>query len=286
MKTDLIQRVANNAEKIVTKKKRIQIPVEIASEILFISDRTCCVCNIRGKNVQIHHIDENPANNEMLNLSVLCLECHNDTMIKGGFGRKLEANQVVKFRQDWLNRVQKRKERADEIASIQSVTDTEIDTIENSKNDDFLNYKVHNDSKVLEDYMQKIKIIKNAQLIIAHTKWDTGITSTMNQGSYDMVDFYEEVLIELATFYPKGHFDKKTPKAYFSELISSRFSWHWHVLEPDGVGKNGTIVSTLAGGRVMNDLQNMIVDMISALSFSYNIYDKINFKKWKKEWLT
>ena len=66
-------------------------------------------------------------------------------------------------------------------------------------------------------------MIHQAQLTIAQTKWDTGITAVMNQGNYDMVDFYEEILIELSTFYPKGHFNNQTPKNYFSELISSRF---------------------------------------------------------------
>ena len=75
-------------------KTHIQIPTENAAKVLFFSDRTCCVCNIPGKPVQIHHIDENPSNNLIDNLCVLCLDCHNDTMIKGGFGRKLVFNCV------------------------------------------------------------------------------------------------------------------------------------------------------------------------------------------------
>lgn len=267
----------------MSKKKRTPIPEDIASEILFLSDRTCCVCNIRGKNVQIHHIDENPANNEIENLSILCLECHNDTMIRGGFGRKLEANQVIKYKNDWIERVKKRKETADELASIQSVTgSTETVLVEYV---DFLDYKIYDDPKVLEEYLEKILIINRAQLTIAQSKWDTGITITMNQGCYDMIDFYEEVLIELSTFYPKGHFNKKHPKEYFNELISSRFLWHRLVLEPDGNGNGGTIVTTLAGGNVMEDLKRMVIDMVSSLLHPYEIDEQINLDNWKKEWL-
>jgi hypothetical protein len=270
----------------VNKKKRTLIPDDIASEILFLSDRTCCVCNIRGKNVQIHHIDENPANNEIENLSILCLECHNDTMIKGGFGRKLEANQVIKYKNDWIERVKKRKDTADDLASIQSVTgSTENIKVEYQEKEYLLDYKVRNDPKILKEYVDKILIIKKAQLTIAKKKWRTGITATMNQGCSDMIDFYEEVLIELSTFYPKGHFNKKHPKEYFNELISSKFLWHRLIIETDGIGNGGTIVSTVAGGNVMNELQRMVFDMVSSLSNPYGLKGLISLNIWKKEWL-
>jgi len=87
------------------KKKRIPIPRAIEAEVLFASDRTCCVCHVKGRRIQIHHIDDNPANNEPNNLAVLCLECHNETQIRGGFGRILNADQVIRYRDDWLKQV-------------------------------------------------------------------------------------------------------------------------------------------------------------------------------------
>ncbi len=69
------------------KKLRIAIDNEIVAQVLYDSDRTCCVCNERGKAVQIHHIDENPSNNEINNLAVVCFQWHEETQIKGGFGR-------------------------------------------------------------------------------------------------------------------------------------------------------------------------------------------------------
>ncbi len=89
------------------KKKRVEIPRDIEAQVQFLSDRTCCVCRVRGKPFQIHHIDENPANNEPNNLVVLCLECHNETQIRGGFGRKLNADQIILYRDDWLIQVAK-----------------------------------------------------------------------------------------------------------------------------------------------------------------------------------
>ena len=89
------------------KKKRVEIPTAIVAQVQFLSDRTCCVCRVKGKPFQIHHIDENPANNEPDNLAVLCLECHNETQIQGGFGRKLNAEQITLYRDNWLTQVTK-----------------------------------------------------------------------------------------------------------------------------------------------------------------------------------
>lgn len=85
----------------VKKKPKKEIPPELAARVLFISDRTCVVCRVRGKPVQIHHIDGNPSNNSSSNLTVLCFDCHRDTQIQGGFDRKLDADQVILYRDDW-----------------------------------------------------------------------------------------------------------------------------------------------------------------------------------------
>jgi hypothetical protein len=87
------------------KVRRIPVPPLLAARVQFDSDRTCCVCRVAGKPVQIHHIDEDPANNELGNLAVLCLDCHNDTQIRGGFGRKLDSDQVILYRDDWVESV-------------------------------------------------------------------------------------------------------------------------------------------------------------------------------------
>jgi hypothetical protein len=39
------------------------------------------------------------------NLAALCLQCHDDTQIRGGFGRKLNAAQVIQYRDDWVKRI-------------------------------------------------------------------------------------------------------------------------------------------------------------------------------------
>lgn len=83
------------------KKEPDAVPSDIAAKVLFASDRTCCVCRKQGKPVQIHHLDDNPSNNNIRNLAVLCFDCHRETQIRGGFDRKLNADQIVFYREDW-----------------------------------------------------------------------------------------------------------------------------------------------------------------------------------------
>ena len=106
-------------------KKRVPIPKAVAAKVLFASDRTCCVCRVGGKRIQIHHIDDDPSNNVTSNLSVLCFECHGDTQTTGGFGRQLDAEQVRLYRDDWHNivaekRVQDYRETRDKATSERS----------------------------------------------------------------------------------------------------------------------------------------------------------------------
>jgi hypothetical protein len=90
----------------MTRKERIEIPADIAAKVLFLSDRTCCVCRECRKPIQIHHIDENPSNAQLENLVVVCFDCHRNTQIRGGFDRKLDAHQLLLYRQDWYARVE------------------------------------------------------------------------------------------------------------------------------------------------------------------------------------
>lgn len=85
----------------VKKKQRVQIPPVLAARALFLSDRTCCVCRAPGKAVQIHHVNDDPTDNSPENLAVLCLDCHSETQVSGGFHRKLDGDQVVLYRSDW-----------------------------------------------------------------------------------------------------------------------------------------------------------------------------------------
>lgn len=268
----------------MTKKTRKAIHKAIAAEILFSSDRTCCICNNRSKRAQIHHIDDNPSNNILENLAVLCFDCHDKTMIKGGIGRGLDAVQVKMYRDDWIERVQKRRDKADELASIEMVTGIELESEKIQKPiEDFLHYKTINNPNLLESYLKKLLSVHKVQLAIAQSKIDECVTVFMLEGSNDMIDFYHKALIELATFFPKYHFNDLHPKTFFNQMTSDRFNWHGLMINPTGEELIGTTALVSINLGVMLDLKNMIVEVVSALLYPNHDDNYIN--NWKEEWL-
>lgn len=268
-------------------KIRIEVPSEVAAGALFASDRICCVCRERGKPVQIHHIDEDPSNNGVENLAVLCFDCHHHTQLRGGFDRKLEAEQVRTYRDDWLSRVTKRRDTADALASSKGLTENvgsltaelppfQIEARGSSRHPDN-----RWTSRELLAYVCSLPAVLREARGRAQPRWDSGVTAEMNQASYDVVDVLEQILVHLESWYPEDHFGGKSAADYFNELIASRFTWHRAHLEPDGAGSGGTIVGTQTGASVMSDLESMVEDMVCSLM---GMHDDFSFKGWKLEW--
>src|SRR6266849_8948028 len=103
-------------------KQRIEIPEEVAARVLFLSDRTCCVCRVPRKPIQIHHVDEDPSNCAEENFAVLCFDCHRDTQIYGGFDRKLNASQILLYRRDWYDIVDRKRHGPESVLEVRPVS--------------------------------------------------------------------------------------------------------------------------------------------------------------------
>lgn len=137
------------------------IPNDIAAKVLFKSDRTCVTCRIKSKPIQIHHIDGNNSNNDIDNLAVLCLDCHNETQIEGGFHRKLDDEQIILYRDDWYSIVSRDRINA-ELEKSANLPDNKIEyittLIENFQENEefeFLSYLYHK----LGNYKLEINIL-------------------------------------------------------------------------------------------------------------------------------
>lgn len=89
-------------------KKRIPIPDDLAAEVLFFADRTCCVCREPDRKVQIHHIDEDPSHNTLENLATLCGDCHSDAHTTHAFARNLSALVIGRYNETWRDIVRAR----------------------------------------------------------------------------------------------------------------------------------------------------------------------------------
>lgn len=258
-------------------KSRVPIPAEIASTTLFASDHTCCVCRDRGRAVQIHHIDENPANNTKENLSVLCLLCHDDTQTKGGFGRKLDANLVTQYRDDWHARVAFRRAKADELAALQMAGSTAVVPSTEPEAEALM---IPADGALIT-YVKSLPGVLAKGYSIAQPRWDTGITIEIREGTYEVIDLVLQMLNHLASWFPENHFDGKPAPEYFSQYVATRFAWHRALAEPDGVGTGGTVVSPVALAAVLGDVEKAVDEIVYSLLWGH---EGFSLQAWRREW--
>lgn len=84
-------------------KKRVKIPENIITELLYLCRNTCCICGTRGIALQIHHIDEDPSNNIIVNLIPLCLNCHALVHTKCTIGSLYNKKLLKKYRDGCIN---------------------------------------------------------------------------------------------------------------------------------------------------------------------------------------
>lgn len=254
-------------------KERVPIPDEISAEVLFLHDHTCCICREKGKAIQIHHVDDDPSNNARENLAVLCLQDHDSTQVTGGFGRRLNASEVKHYRDDWLERVKRRREEADRIASermgnVQATaqTDTDIEWARPPQ-------------QMLNAYIEHLPELLKVCFAKAQAEWDAGVTARVRNATSELIDVLQRVLIYLANWYPPKHFGGQAADMYFSEYISSRYVWHRAINTPGDPGSGGTIVGVLAGGGALDDVLAAISDIVAAQAPG-----QFDFKAWNDRW--
>jgi hypothetical protein len=242
---------------------------------MFQHDRTCCVCNIPGLAAQIHHIDEDPTHHEIGNLAVLCLQHHDETQVRGGFSKRLKAADIIRSRDDWVRRVQARRDKADELV-VQQMAEMAVTRLEPQ------HWTEPSEIQVLA-FLNALPGIRRAAVAAARPLWDTGITSEMCQGSYNAIDILESAWLRLANFYPPDHFGGRAASHFFSELIARRFEWHRKICEPRGPGTSGTIVHVTSGGAVLNDVAAAIAETVEGLFIGLVLYE-FDIKAWRQDW--
>lgn len=256
---------------------RPRLPPDLAATVLFASDYTCCVCRDRGRAVQLHHIDGNPVNNDEGNLSVLCLLCHGETLLRGGFDRRLNPGLVLRYRDDWLRRIARRREQADEIAALHMAGIVEKAPI---RPEEPLSLMEPSDEPLLA-YVNRLPDVLAQGYSLAQPRWDSGVTSEMMEGTYGVIDILVQVLVHLASWFPANHFDGKPAAEYFGRIVADKFVWHRALAEPDGVATGGTIVGPVSAMSVLHDLKRTVDEMVAALVYERDDFD---FPQWHRQW--
>lgn len=253
-------------------KVRVSVAEDIRAAVLYESAYTCCKCEERRAPVQIHHIDDNPANNDPANLAVLCLYCHDETQVRGGFGRRLLPADVRVCRDRWLARVAKRRSDAD-AEHVRRATEAEHQKTAHAGLDgtgDIIAFaglegigEIYHTA--LDDYIESLPDELAAAIAESREDWDSGVTVRMVEGTLRVIQAVKDMWLRLAETYPKHHFGGRPAAEYIDDYVRQRSELHYAVLEPGGPGTGGTIVRVNAAAGVAADLNRLVVETVDAI---------------------
>ena len=88
----------------MTRKTRKKIPPRTEAEVLAANRHMCCICHNEGRSVQIHHIDDDPSNNDPENLCVVCLPHHDMITGEPGLGKGFTKKELGIYKKEWEDR--------------------------------------------------------------------------------------------------------------------------------------------------------------------------------------
>lgn len=91
----------------MVKKRKILSESE-RREIISKSNNRCCICQTPF--IVIHHIDEDPSNNDPDNLAPLCPNCHNMSHSNSPIAMQLTQARIKELRNRWYGYCEVRKE--------------------------------------------------------------------------------------------------------------------------------------------------------------------------------
>ena len=256
---------------------RIPIPVSTETEVMYQHDRTCCVCNQPGKSVQIHHIDEDPSNNELGNLAVLCLEDHNSTQVRGGFSKQLKAPDVIKYRNEWVRRVRERREQADKIA-IQEMTQKPV-------RPDKTSWEWEPPTpRLLAVYISGLPdVLKHAYQEGAKI-WDAPGAENRGRviGLRLVIEVIEQSWVQLGPWFSPYHFGGEPARDYFSRYLADRNVWNRSLVEAKEFGYKARVGTVETLERTLDDAQEAVAETVRALGSVF--LEEFDYNNWLKRW--
>ncbi len=139
------------------------------------------------------------------------------------------------------------------------------------------------DKSYLLGFIKNLPYDRNIIYSQAQLKFDSGVTSTMRDGASDIIDFLFDTWLQIGDFYDNDLFDNQNPKKYITSYIEGRYTSHWAKYLPNGGNDIGTMYANIVDAEVINDLENEIVSIISAISM---VSENIDFKIFINEWNT
>lgn len=255
----------------MSKRARKTIPKELANQLLFDAQMTCCICREHSKSVQLHHIDKNSSNNREENLVVLCVDCHNKAHSKSGFARTLTPEIIIQFKNQWLNDTKIWRQRAANFSDF-----------ENKKNDDEVSLYTENaDGNFCKLFIMQLPDIREKSLAELDSKLNEGTTFDHIMASREYTGLMIELAILLIRWIHPSCFNGQTSKEYIYEQFEMRRKWGAMLSHPHGIDRSGTIRHIILGGYLMFQIDILIEDMVVAL-LEYD--QEFNLSQWQEKW--
>ena len=261
------------------KKDRKPLKADLDAEVLFRSHHTCCKCRESGKPVQIHHIDEDPSHNVFENLAVLCLTCHNETMVTGGFGKKLKEAEVIRYRDDWLQRVETRRNEADRIATEAMANGAKTVDLEPPQEEQL---QFSGDENLVR-YVDRLPVILAAAYSASGPLW-SGTTVDMITASEEVIEVVMKMLVNLSAWWPENHFGEVSAEEYFNAYLAERATWCRALAAPLGYENTGSIYRVNTTSMLCQEMEEAVVSMVSAYFSDMTGENIPAFDDWKRRW--
>ena len=260
-------------------KQRTKIPTEKETHLLYLCDHTCCICRESDKGIQIHHINRDSQDNNLKNLAVLCLTCHDKAHKTGGLTRNFSPDYITKCRDEWIKTVISRREESDE-RHIEMKTKKDSKEHPKDKLQNMWSYRPSLTTfeiaviKSLPKIKAELSLIERAQLSEAKTTVD----SVKAVANYN--ESLKSILIMLADFYHPEYFKDQSPKEFFEEITSARSKFFGIVSEPYGHNSAGTMRSQIYQSLRTQDIDHLIETMVGGFTGEYDF----DFKHWVNSW--
>lgn len=111
--------------KAIHGEKRPDIKIATIRKLMIDSQQTCCVCNVRGRPIVIHHIKDwaESRSHEESNLVVLCLNCHGEAHTTHSLSVNLTADLVRTHKQNWYQTVNRNRAASAKAKLVGNATD-------------------------------------------------------------------------------------------------------------------------------------------------------------------
>ncbi len=252
-------------------KTRISIPKQIVADIVVKSFNYCNLCYKHTDDWQIHHIDEDPSNNDPDNLVFLCLNCHSKIHTK----RSMSGNytkEIIKTYRDQLYKIIKSN-----IANILEIKETI-----NSENSSYIQEKA-DESCFAKENPQIFSLVinmkdeyklacKRAQIL-----YDAGGTYNVLEGNFLEINCISGFIDEMIKSYPEKHFLNEKGEDIINNIYKSYDELAYRFATPEGFVNAGTMVHSFAT-RTKIELLKSLVNIIVEETIPY---DDIVRKLWK-----